>query len=235
MENIGIVLLIEDNEELNIANSRAIKLRGYHVLTAKTLNEARVILQWYKPDVILLDILLPDGNGFAFCEEIRSSVDAHIFFLTAKSEHEDLVKGLSAGGDDYITKPFHPEELISRIEAAMRRRQMNKMNQIKSQVIRRGKLTIDVVSLRALSRGKDLMLSPKEFALLLLLTQRAGEIVSTEEIYQKVWGKDPDEEKNAVQTIVSRLRKKLSKTCEITMFRGQGYMIDKEFKWDEKR
>ncbi len=223
MSDKGLILLIEDNEELNVVNSRALKLREYQVLTAKSLEEARIQLRWHKPDIILLDVMLPDGNGYDFCSEIRNQTDSHIIFLTARVEHEDVIHGLSVGADDYITKPFHPEELLSRIGAVMRRRDIDKG---KYQVIRKGTLTLDRVSLQAKIEDKDLMLSPKEFALLLLLMQHSGEVISTEELYEKVWGKFSGESKNAVQTTVSRLRKKLLGTCDITMMRGKGYMLD---------
>lgn len=127
MDNKDTVLLVEDNVELNANNARALKMLGYEVYPALTLAEARVWLDRNEPDVILLDVMLPDGDGIGFCAEIRGAplrTAAHILFLTAKTGHADRVRGLADGGDDYITKPFHPEELLARVEAAMRRRNM---------------------------------------------------------------------------------------------------------------
>ena len=104
MDNKGLVLLVEDNQALNSSNCRALTLRGYNVLTALTLAEARARLAGAEPDIILLDVALPDGDGISFCREIRGETAAHILFLTAKIEHEDMVLGLQYGGDDYITK-----------------------------------------------------------------------------------------------------------------------------------
>ena len=119
----GKVLLVEDNAELNTNNVRALRMLDYDVHPTRTLAEARLWLAENEPD-----IMLPDGDGLEFCAEIRGAplrTTAHILFLTARTEHAERIRGLAAGGDDYITKPFHPEELLARIEAAMRRRNMN--------------------------------------------------------------------------------------------------------------
>jgi len=120
----GTVLLVEDNTELNNNNSRSLKLLGYDVFAALTLSAARACLHRVEPDIILLDVLLPDGDGIDFCAEIRGATGAHILFLTSRTEHGDILRGLAVGGDDYITKPFSSEELFARVEAAMRRRNM---------------------------------------------------------------------------------------------------------------
>ena len=132
MDDKGTVLLVEDNAELCANNARALAMLEYAVHPAHTLAQARNWLVANKADIILLDVMLPDGNGLDFCAEIRDlplHTGAHILFLTAKTEREDLVRGLANGGDDYITKPFHPEELLARVEAAMRRRSMQRANQ----------------------------------------------------------------------------------------------------------
>ncbi len=219
----GLILLVEANEELNIVNSRAFELQEYQVLIANNIEEARLQLRWHKPDVILLDVILPDGDGYIFCSEIRNQTDAHIIFFTASVGHENIVRGLAAGADDYIYRPIHTEELLSRIDAMMRRRRIDKGEY---QVIHKGMLTLDLLSLQARVENKDLMLSPKEFALLLILIQHSGKVIGTDELYEKIWDKFSGESKNAVQTTVSRLRKKLVGVCDITMIRGKGYMLD---------
>lgn len=206
MENKGVILLIEDNAELNDSNSRALRLRGYDVLSALTLKDAREWLREREPDVILLDVMLPDGDGFDFCAEIRPKTSAHVLFLTAKTEHEDMVRGLKGGGDDYIVKPFHPEELLARIDAAVRRRKMDKTLQ---QIIKKGTLVLDIIATQAFIEGEDLNLQTKEFLLLLLLVQNEGNVITTEDLYSKIWGRPMAGDKTAVQKAASRLRKKL--------------------------
>ena len=125
----GTILLVEDNAELNDNNARALRMLDYEVHSALTLAEARAWLGENEPDVILLDVMLPDGDGIDFCAEIRDAplrTEAHILFLTARTGHEERVRGLAEGGDDYISKPFHPGELLARVEAAMRRRVMGR-------------------------------------------------------------------------------------------------------------
>ena len=156
------VLLVEDNVRLNEINLRALVLSGYEVLTALCLAEARELLLNNKPDVILLDVMLPDGDGIAFCEEIREKTDANILFLTSRTEYEDRLKGLEVGGDDYITKPYKLDEMLLRVKAAMRRRGMTPSPQTG---ITLGRLTLDTLTQIASLHGEDLLLSQKEFSL----------------------------------------------------------------------
>jgi DNA-binding response OmpR family regulator len=146
---IKTVLLVEDNEKLNAINRRALEGEGHRVLTALTLVQARERLAENDPEVILLDVLLPDGNGIDFCGEIRGDTDAHILFLTSRTEHEDRIRGLDTGGDDYITKPYKLEEMLSRVRSAMRRRDMPP-----ARVIARGPLTLDVIAAHAFSTAR---------------------------------------------------------------------------------
>ena len=224
MTNEGIILLVEDDVDLNDANRRTLELRHYTVQTALTLERAREILHDIEPDIILLDVTLPDGNGFSFCREIREKTQAHILFLTAKNEHEDMVRGLTTGGDDYIIKPFHADELLARVEATMRRREIG----VPVKTLSKGLLTLDILALQGLVDGKDLNLTQKEFAVLLLFVQNEGKTLSTENVYERVWGTTMAGDNQAVQTAVSRLRKKLETAgYEIRAVRGQGYVFEK--------
>jgi len=222
MDN-GTVLLIEDNADLNSANRRALQMKRYSVRVAATLAEAREWLKEAEPDVILLDVMLPDGDGFGFCREIRARTQAHILFLTAKAEHEDIVAGLAAGGDDYITKPFHAQELLARVEAAMRRREIG----IPLRTVAKGRLELNLASDRALLDGNDLMLSPMEFNVLCLLAQNEGKVLGLEDIYKQAWGRPSNDEKNTVQVTVSRLRRKLAPSgYGISAVRRRGYVFE---------
>ena len=217
LQNRGTILLVEDNKKLNDANARALKLMGYDVHTALTLSEARDVFAQIIPDIILLDVMLPDGDGFSFCEEIRDKTQAHILFLTAKTEHEDMVKGLKTGGDDYITKPFHPEALMTKIDAAMRRRVTIGVPLLS---IVKGVIKMDLASDQAFADGVDLGLSQKEFSLLCQLMQNEDRVLSPEYLYSKVWNQPMAGNAGAIRKIVSKLRKKLE---------GSGYTITPEY------
>ena len=223
MAHKGTVLLVEDNEFLNISNSRALKLRGYDVVVASTLAMARERLEEINPDVILLDVMLPDGNGFAFCCEIRKNTSAHILFLTAKTERESVLYGLESGGDDYIAKPFHPEELLARVDAAMRRR---KIAGTPTEMLVRGLLKLDIVAAQAFVGDENLSLTPKEFSLLLFFAQNEGRLVTAEQVYKTIWNAPLTKDKNALQTAVSKLRQKIEHAgFSIDALRGRGYVF----------
>jgi len=223
MSNSGLILLVEDNADLNESNSRVLTRRGYEVQSALTLAEARLKLAEVEPDIILLDVELPDGNGIDFCEEIRNKTAAHILFLTSKIEHENMVRGFKFGGDDYITKPFHLDELLARIDAAMRRRMIDKKP---VQTITKGTLTLDIMATQAFIGGEDLALTPKVFSLLLLLVQNEGNILSAEFVYESVWNAPLIGNKSAMQTAVSKLRQKLELSdYRIDFLRGNGYIF----------
>ena len=223
MSNSGLILLVEDNADLNESNSRVLTRRGYEVQSALTLAEARLKLAEVEPDIILLDVELPDGNGMDFCEEIRDKTAAHILFLTSKIEHENMVLGLKFGGDDYITKPFHLDELLARIDAVMRRRMIDKKP---VQVITKGTLTLDIMATQAFIGGDDLALTPKEFSLLLLLVQNEGKVLSAEYVYETVWKAPLIGDKNSMQAIISKLRTKIDPTgYYIDSVRGHGYVF----------
>ena len=220
------VLLVEDNKKLCEINRRALEKKGYAVFTALTLGQARERLSSLDPDVILLDVVLPDGSGFDFCEDIRNATKAHILFLTSRREHEDKLRGMTLGGDDYITKPFKLEELLVRVAAAMRRRDMH---ETPAQTIKMGGLTLDVIAGQAFIDGTDILLTKKEFAMLLLLIQSKSGNMSAEYLYEKVWNQPMNNDKNAVKKQVSNLRKKLEGSgYTVTFERGGGYCFDRE-------
>jgi DNA-binding response OmpR family regulator len=115
---MATILLVEDNEKLNEGTKRMLEGEGYTVFCALTLEAAGAHIRQKEPDIILLDVGMPDGDGFSFCKEIREQTDAHIIFMTARREHSDVVHGLGLGGDDYIKKPFVLDELLGRVAAA---------------------------------------------------------------------------------------------------------------------
>jgi DNA-binding response OmpR family regulator len=228
--NDQTVLLVEDNLKLNEINRRALEKEGLTVLTALTLAEARAHLKTHAPEVILLDVLLPDGDGVDFCAEIRGKTDAHILFLTSCIEQANRLRGLDTGGDDYITKPYLLSEMLSRVRAALRRRAMERAKPLE-RTFTLGTLTLDIVASQALCAGKDLMLTNKEFSVLLLFAQNEDKELSAQWLYETAWRQPMASNKQSVKTIVSRLRKKLDPYgFEIDTFRGGGYTFSRIYK-----
>ena len=220
------ILLVEDNQHLNKINGAALRLAGYRVLTALTIGEAKKTLEETEPDAIVLDILLPDGNGVDFCREIRERTGAPILFLTSVTGYEQELEGLRAGGDDYLNKPFRQEMLLARIEAFWRRDEIQKRGRQPIELVR-GPLTLRVVAGRALLHGEDLMLTQKEFALLLYLVQYEGRLLDKKTLYENVWGGPLLGDSQALYASISRLKRKLEPACGEGIFlfakRGQCY------------
>lgn len=220
-----VILLVEDNKRLSYINECALKQEGYHVLTALTLAEARALLKANTPDVIILDILLPDGNGVDFCKELRPETLAPILFLTAVGGYEQELAGLRAGGDDYLVKPFDLELLIARVKAFLRRDELV-MKKAAPQVVRRGGLVLDIPSGQASLNGSKLMLRQKEYALLLALARDEGRAFSKERLYEIVWGEPDNGDVRVVKIHISRLRSKLAGSgYDIETIRGEGYRL----------
>ncbi|MCL2127262.1 MAG: response regulator transcription factor [Treponema sp.] len=209
----ALILLVEDNEQILQGNERMLKRRGYTVATAKTLAEARARLEEQTPDAIVLDIMLPDGSGLAFMRELRRAAHdtSHvpILLLTGLTTPEDVVRGLSQGGDDYLAKPYDFGVLLARIEALLRRAEQF------PKILRKGVLQLDIIAGRAFLNGSDMLLSPKEFALLLLMVQNEGKLLTTASLYEAIWKLPLDTDTTVIRTAVSRLRQKLG--CEFSI------------------
>ena len=223
-ENTITILLVEDNAGLSDATSRILMRSGYTVSVAENLARAREQLAETDPDVILLDVMLPDGDGFEFCREIRDRTRAHIIFITAKSEHKDMLRGLTGGGDAYITKPFHASEMLAKIGAAVRRRNFERDSE-RSHTL--GVLTLDCVSARAYVGGEDLLLKPKEFSLLHLFVLHENQALSAEYIYETVWKEPMHGGTGTLRYHISNLRKKISDSgYTIMAVKGGSYCLE---------
>jgi DNA-binding response OmpR family regulator len=224
-----VILIVEDNKKLCEINRRVLEKEGYSIKTALTIEDARKYMDSIKFDLILLDILMPDGNGINFCNEIRSETDAHIIFLTSSSEHSDKISAFDLGGDDYITKPYRLDELVSRVKAVFRRRDM--MNKEKSSpIIEIGPIMLNTVTSDVFISGHHLVLTQKEFAILYLLIKNKGKVLSKEYIYETVWKQKINNDSNALWTQISRLNKKLDSVSDgkitILSLRKKGYNIE---------
>ena len=201
------ILLVEDNEYIMDINSRYLASQGYAVEKAFSVREAERVLLRMVPDLIVLDVMLPDGDGMDLCARIRRTRNTPILFLTARVTGSDVVAGLERGGDDYLTKPYDLDVFGSRVKALLRRAGKALPE---GQVFFVGPLRLDIIRGRAFVGERDLNLSGKEFGVLLYLAQRRGAPVSREEMYRAVWGQYDGDDRSAIWPMVSRLKKKLA-------------------------
>ncbi len=202
------ILLVEDNIEINKSNTEALEMEGYDVYTALSIAEAREHLKSVTPDIILLDVMLDDGNGMDFCKELRAEGHSMpVMFITCIDEKAGLVDGLQSGGDMYMSKPYSLDELLARVEAMVRRVSIDHANPPREIVC--GPLTLDIMASRAYLNNVDLLLKPKEFALLLIFVKHPGKQFSPEELYSSVWGMTPATDARTIKTHIYRLRQKL--------------------------
>ena len=223
--NSGLILLVEDNEKIMYGNKQMLEWEGYEAAAALTLAEARSCIEGRRPDVIVLDIMLPDGSGLDFIREMREGKNPGIpvLLLTGLTTKEDVVRGLKAGGDDYLTKPYDFSELTARIEALLRR-----VGRVPETIVK-GRLSLDIAASTATLDGIDLLLTKKDFALLLIFVQNEGRIISREYLYEKIWKAPMADDSQAIKTAINRLRPKIAGSgWRITSSRGEGYCFEKE-------
>jgi DNA-binding response OmpR family regulator len=211
------ILLIEDDREIQENNKDLLESSGgYAVRTAMNLAEAREQITKELPDIIVLDIMLPDVSGLDLIKEIN---DIPVLLLTALGENSDVVKGLRAGGDDYLSKPYDDNVLLARIESLLRRTESHV-----PKTLTKGPLSLDIIARRAYIDNNDLLLTHKEFACLLMLAQTEGHIISSRTIYEQIWKQKLEDDKNTLKATISTLRKKIEPSgYAITVSREHGY------------
>jgi DNA-binding response OmpR family regulator len=217
------ILVVDD--ELNILELVRLYLgnEGYQVETISRGGEALPKVLSFNPDLVILDLMLPDMDGFEVCRQIRGKSNVPIVMVTARREDIDKIVGLEMGADDYLTKPFNPRELIARIRAILRRFQTG---QKAGEIIEIAKLRIDIARHEALVDSKPLTLRTKEFALLTTFAQNQGIVLSREKLLEMVWGFDYYGETRTVDVHVNHLREKLAGSgVNIETLRGTGYKM----------
>ncbi|MDR0293425.1 MAG: response regulator transcription factor [Oscillospiraceae bacterium] len=215
------LLLVEDDRKILDFNREVLEENGYTVYPAINLAEAQKRLEKLDADLIVLDVMLPDGSGIDWLAELRATSRVPVLLLTAKNGLPDKLKGFESGADDYLTKPYDYEELLARAGALLRRADYT------PEQVTYGRLMLDINSGRAYYGGWDLALRQKEFALLLLFAQMRGKALSGEYIYQRIWKQPIGSDKNTLQTTISRLRAKLENTgLDIYYERGSGYTLE---------
>ncbi len=218
------ILVVDDEDQLLALTSYALETSGFEVSTASTGAAALAHTAHNPVDMIVLDVLLPDGNGLDLCSRLKYHTDAPVLFLTVMSDQADIIAGLEAGGDDYLAKPFSVEELILRINAVLRR---SGFHQDKLEI---GNLRLHLESHEAAIDGKRLELTPLEFRFLRYLASNRNRVVSATELVQEVWQvQDLGAHDPVVKTVVYRIRRKLSSSgpasVEIRNLRGVGYQL----------
>jgi DNA-binding response OmpR family regulator len=218
------VLVVEDQPQLRTFSSRVLERAGYRVWAASTIAQARSALAENHPDVVLLDIGLPDGDGVTFSQEIVDDTDAFVIFVTADDSSATLVRAMTAGGDSYLTKPFRMAELLAYVASAVRRRTRDAKKAMRVQV---GGIRFDMPRLRAFTPDGDLDLTPREFSLLHYLALHVGEAICPERILAEAWFDTVSGDLTLLRNTVSRLRKKLYGTgVTVASHRGQGYSLE---------
>ena len=201
------ILLVDDELSIQRAVVPLLRSRGYEVEAATTGRDALSALDAQPPDVIILDLGLPDIDGLEVCARVRARSDVPIIVLSARGAEPQKVAALDQGADDYVTKPFGPEELLARVRAALRR-SLTASDPLTGQMVR-GEVTIDFDRHRVFRQGEELHLTPKEFDLLVLLARRAGQVVTHRAILKAMWGPNAVDQPEHLRVLMGQLRKKL--------------------------
>ena len=221
------ILLGEDEPDILEYNREQLEQRGYQVTAVSTLGQAESWVLRDNPGLRVLDVMLPAGSGVDLCRRLREQFQGPILFLTSLGESSQIVQGLRAGGDDYITKPYDIEELAARIEAHLRR-----LERRGGEDIHQGgsRLYLNVKSQRAYLDGRDMLLKPKEYRLLAALMRNRGRYMESGELYREIWDMAPNRDIRTVWVHISNLRKKLQDAdgeliADIECKRALGYKL----------
>jgi len=207
---IATILMVDDEYEIIKLMEIYFKNENYAMLKASNGVEALELLEKHQVDLIILDVMMPSMDGIEACMRIREKNHIPIIMLSAKSQDIDKISGLSVGADDYVTKPFSPLELIARIKAQLRRvNQFHSIKKSNEHEIRIDNLVINSASHVVTIDDKIIKLTPREFAILLLLANHAGKVLSMDQIYEHVWQDPFMESKNTVMVHIRKLREKL--------------------------
>jgi two-component system phosphate regulon response regulator PhoB len=224
------IVIAEDEDALATLLQYNLEKEGYRVLIAGDGEEALIVIDEHKPDILLLDWMLPKVSGIEVCRRLRQKTETRnlpILMLTARGEESDRIRGLDTGADDYVVKPFSMTELLARIRAVLRRIRPG----LADDRLAHGDIVVDRVSHRVKRQGKEVHLGPTEFRLLDHLIQHPGRVFSREQLLDAVWGSDVYVEARTVDVHIGRLRKALNSGPEqdpIRTVRSAGYSLDME-------
>lgn len=221
------ILFVEDDQTIAMGVKYSLTREGFELTLAHRLDEARSLLKSQRFDLVLLDIGLPDGLGYTLCKEIREAGDTPIIILSAKDEEVNVVMGLDLGADDYVTKPFRLGELISRINAVLRRRAPETS---KEHTLQWGSIKIVANQAKVFKNDQEIILTAMEYRLLLTLLMHPGQVLSRDQLFANIWDVNEDfVNDNTLTVYIKRLREKLEDDPRnpllIKTVRGMGYMI----------
>lgn len=224
------LLVVEDEKHLAEVIVDNLEIEGYEVQLESNGDLALASIRENPPDMVLLDVMLPGLDGFSICSRLREEDNrVPILFLTAKGDEDDRVRGLSLGGDDYLPKPFDLRELILRVKAILRRRKWTESPPTTGQRLQLGETTIDFATYIVKTHDREIELSTKEILILRCLTERRGEVVTRDEILDKVWGYTAFPTTRTIDNFIVRLRRVLEPDPQnpryIHTIRGSGYRL----------
>lgn len=228
MNNNPLILIVEDDNHIKNLISTTLKVNKYNFLIASSGNEAIMLAVSHKPDIILLDLGLPDMDGVEIIKNVREWSNIPIIVISARSEDKDKIEALDFGADDYITKPFSVEELLARIRVATRRLKSMNEKQVES-VFKNGDLTIDYSAGCVYLYDKELHLTPIEYKLICLLSKNIGKVLTHTYITMEIWGTTWESDVASLRVFMTTLRKKIeqnsSKSKYIQTHIGVGYRM----------
>ena len=219
----GRILLVEDDEEIVDVLRRTLRAEGYEVRAAADGSSALGVAPEFRPDLLVLDLGLPDMDGLEVCDRMREITDIPILMLTARTETADRVGGLDAGADDYLTKPFERAELLARVRALLRRTPPRG-----SSLLTLADLRLNPDTREVFRGDREIELTKREFELLEYLLQNQRLVISRQRLLEEVWGYDPLDDTNTIDVFISNLRKKLEEGGEERLLhtkRGAGYLL----------
>jgi two-component system response regulator RegX3 len=224
------ILVVEDEDSFVDALTVGLKREGFRVHVARDGAEALPLFDAVRPDLVLLDVMLPKLSGIDVCRELRTKSKVPVIMVTAKGSELDTVVGLEVGADDYVTKPYRLRELVARIRAVLRRTPMEEAAEVSGEALEVGDVLLDPQRHEVLIRGESVALPLKEFELLELLLQNAGRVLTRDTLIDRVWGADYVGDTKTLDVHIKRLRAKVesepSKPARIVTIRGLGYKYE---------
>ena len=222
------ILVIDDEPSITNLVSAYLKPEGYEVFTAADGNAGLKAARAFKPDLIILDLMLPGMDGIELLSRLRRESEVYVIMLTARTEETDKIVGLSVGADDYVTKPFSPRELVARVKAALRRLQIGAGSGSERGVLSFKHVHLDLGAHTVHVNNEPVELTSIEFELLHALAENHGRVLSREQLLEKVWGGEYFGEMRVVDVHLGHVRQKLGSEEFITTVRGVGYRFDDE-------